>query len=368
MPKHKPLNLAIIGCGAVVEELHLPSLRRLARRGVLRVTLLVDRSNERMARLKRYFPDAACVQDIAAAFPKPGTDAALVASPPGLHRRHVERALAYGCDVLCEKPLAVSSSDIAEMAKVAQRHARILMVGMTRRYFPSLAAAAALLQARALGEGVEFRCLEGDVYQWPIASDAPFRRETGGGGVLVDKGVHVLDSLLWLFGPMGVVLCHDDAVAEGVEGNCRLELAGKGASGTMQLSWDQSIANYLWVKGSLGEMRVDPNEFRWIELRQENLSWERRPCSARWPASLEAFNPKTTAPKTYADCIYLQWIQFLRSVAYGEAVPVGAREAYTVTKQIETAFANAEPLPQPWLSAEEQSAATQLHWRKEALK
>jgi len=39
-----------------------------------------------------------------------------------------------------------------------------------------------------------------------------------------------------------------------------------------------------------------------------------------------------------------------------------------VTKQIETAFANAEPLPQPWLSAEEQTAAAQLHWRKEALK
>jgi predicted dehydrogenase len=359
---NKPLNLAIIGCGAVIEELHLPSLRRLSRQGALRVSMLVDPSPDRMARLHRHFPEAVCIDDIERAFPRPGTDLALVASPPSLHRRHVLTALSFGCDVLCEKPLAISPSDVVEMSRAAERHARILMVGMTRRFFPSLATAASLLQKGMLGEGIQFSCLEGGVYQWPIASDAPFRREAGGGGVLVDKGVHVLDSLLWLFGPMTVTQCQEDALAGGVEGNCRLQLEGK-ARGTMQLSWDQPIASGLHVRGSLGEMRVDPTEFRWIELRLEGCAWKRVPCGTRWPMSLSQSKPRTSAPRVYEDCIHLQWIQFLRSVTYGEPLPAGPREAHIVARQIESAFAMATPLPQLWLGAGEQSAASRRHWK-----
>ncbi len=362
----KPLKLAIIGCGAVIDELHVPSLRRLTRQGAVRVTALVDRSKERMARFKRVFPEAVCFEDAAAAFRSAGAEAALVASPPGLHRAHVEAAFSNGCHVLCEKPLATSVKDVTELAGMSERLGLILMVGLTRRFFPSLATAGAMLRAGDLGGQVEFRCHEGGVYQWPIASDAPFRREAGGGGVLMDKGVHVLDSLLWLFGPMSVVGAEDDALAGGVEGNCRVKLAGKEVRGVMQLSWDQETANGLHIKGSFGEMRVDPNEFRWIELRRAQGAWERRPCRSSWPASLKAPAPTTKAPRVYEDCIYMQWIQFLRAVALGEPVPVDGRAALTVAAQIEAAYASAAPLPQPWLSAEEQTAAARRHWRNGA--
>jgi predicted dehydrogenase len=358
------LNLAIIGCGAVIEELHLSSLRRLARKQAIRVSMLIDPSKERMARLHRYFPEALCIEDIDRAFPRPAVSAALVASPPSLHRQHVQKALSHGCDVLCEKPLALTTADIAEMSGAADRHHHLLMVGMTRRFFPSLATAAELLQSGVLGEDLRFSCLEGGIYQWPIASDAPFGREAGGGGVLVDKGVHVLDSLHWLFGPMTVTQCQDDALAGGVEGNCRVQLSGKSCSGTMQLSWDQPIANGLFVRGSLGEMRVNPIEFRWIEARRNGRPWERVPCKPRWPSNLYGARSQTSAPQVYEDCIYLQWVQFLRSVSYGEAVPVGPREAHAVALQIESAFAHARPLPQPWLDEAEQSVAYRRHWQK----
>ena len=108
--------------------------------------MLVDPSPDRMARLHRHFPEAVCVDDMERAFPRPGTDLALVASPPSFHRRHVLTALSFGCDVLCEKPLAIAPADVVEMSRAAERHARILMVGMTRRFFPSLATAASLLR------------------------------------------------------------------------------------------------------------------------------------------------------------------------------------------------------------------------------
>jgi predicted dehydrogenase len=240
------------------------------------------------------------------------------------------------------------------------------MVGLTRRFVPSLATAHAMLRAGELGGQVEFRYYEGGTYQWPIASDAPFRREIGGGGVLMDKGVHVLDSLLWLFGPMSVVGSEDDALIGGVEGNCRVRLAGKEVKGVMQLSWDQVTANGLFVKGSLGEMRVDPGEFRWIEVRKGQSAWERRACQVTWPVSLRASSPKKGAPRIYDDCIYIQWFQFLRAVALGEPVPVDARAALSVSAQIDAAYASATPLDQPWLSEEEQAAVVRKHWKNKA--
>ena len=227
----RPFRLAIIGCGAVVDELHLPSLRRLVRQGEVRVTALVDRSKIRLAQLKRIFHSAACFEDAATAFRSVGADVALVASPPALHRAHVEAALLAGCRVLCEKPLATTVQHTTELVQLAEQQASLLMVGLTRRFFPCLATACDILRSGDLGGQVEFRYYEGGVYQWPIASDAPFRREVGGGGVLMDKGVHVLDALMWLFGPMSVVGSEDDALVGGVEGNCRVTLAGKEARG-----------------------------------------------------------------------------------------------------------------------------------------
>jgi predicted dehydrogenase len=251
---------------------------------------------------------------------------------------------------------------------LAERRASVLMVGLTRRFFPSLATACEILRSGVLGGKVEFRCYEGSVYQWPIASDAPFRREVGGGGVLMDKGVHVLDALTWMFGPMSVVGAEDDALVGGVEGNCRVTLAGKEARGVMQLSWDQLTANGLFIRGSLGEMRVDPNEFRWIEVKNAQGAWERHSCRTSWPASIKPSTPKKIAPRAYEDCIYLQWIHFLRAVAFGETVPVDGRAALSVAAQIETAYTIAVPLAQPWLSPEEQAAAALRHWRNDARK
>lgn len=363
----KALDLALIGCGAVVGELHLGAIRRLARQSLVNVTVLVDRNQTRAGKLRRFFPGALCFAEVDDAFAARAVDLALVASPAGLHRSHIDTVLTHGGHVLCEKPLATSARDAAEVARLSERLDRIVMVGLTRRFFPSLATAAAMVARGELGDYVEFRCFEGSVYSWPVASDAPFSREIGGGGVLSDKGVHVLDSLLWLFGKMQVVRSEDDALAGGVEANCRISLEGDRARGVMQLSWDQQLANSLHITGASGDLFVAPNEFGWIEFQGANHQRERRPCRADWPETLAAHDGKRLMPRTYEDCVYLEWIQFLRAVVLQEPVAVDASSAVTVSEQIETAYAQASPLLQSWLTPEEQAAAVRRHWHSTPL-
>jgi predicted dehydrogenase len=132
----QPLDLAIVGCGAVVEELHVPAIRRLARLGAVKVAMLVDRSEVQTARLKSFFPGAAHFDDLAAAFSSGHADVALIASPPSFHRAHVETALQHRCHVLCEKPLATTAGDVAELSRLSSKAQLRLMVGLTRRFFP----------------------------------------------------------------------------------------------------------------------------------------------------------------------------------------------------------------------------------------
>ena len=58
-------------------------------------------------------------------------DAVVVATPTYTHAELAAAALAAGKDVLCEKPLAKSSAECAELGAVAEREGRVLMVGHT---------------------------------------------------------------------------------------------------------------------------------------------------------------------------------------------------------------------------------------------
>ena len=61
-----------------------------------------------------------------------------------------------------------------------------------------------------------FNVREGRVYDWPSLTDAPLRKESAGGGVLIDVGVHVLDSLHFCLGELAVMDYADDSFG-GVE-------------------------------------------------------------------------------------------------------------------------------------------------------
>jgi predicted dehydrogenase len=356
------LKVAIVGCGAVVDELHVLPLRRITRHGVLQVTALIDRAPARAETLRRYFRDARVFGSIEEAGLAGALDLTLITSPPGLHAEHALAAFSLGSHVLCEKPLTILSSEAERMVAAAARAQRLLAVGMTRRFYPNFAEIAGLLARGELGDGVQFVCREGGLYGWPIATDAAFRREVSGGGVLMDKGVHVLDSLCWLFGEPHVVRCRDDAQQGGVEANSIVELEFPNARGMMQLSWDQPLANGLHIKGPEGEIRVEPNEIIEYQRRPPGGTWRRVRSEAKWPA--EVMGPKLGQPKSYYDCFDFQLTSVIRALLHGEPLTVDGSRAAQVLRALDHAYAVARPLPCPWLGEREQAAQAAGHWRQ----
>jgi predicted dehydrogenase len=358
------LGLMVVGCGAVVDRYYRGALKHLESQGIARVAALVDPDPGRTAALGQHFPSASAFADAADALARVTPDLTIVASPPNCHAEHALAAFGAGSHVLCEKPMAASVDGASRMVAAARAGRRILAVGMTRRMYPCLAEARALLAAGALGDGVSFVYREGDAYGWPVSTDFAFRRTTAGGGVLIDKGTHVLDFLAALFGELVPVAYADDGHAAGVETNCRVSLVSAGASGTVQLSWSQPLLNGLRIAGSAGELTLHPWRFDAVRWRRNGGAWETRVSGATWPRDLQPEGGRGK-PWTYEECVYYQIVQMLRAMIHGEAVPVTGEEGLTIVKAIEACYRLATPLRLPWLTEAEQAQADTRHWSRQ---
>lgn len=358
------LNLAIVGCGAVVDELYVLPIRRLARAGVINVAALVDRDLRQIARIGRELRVSVSHPDLQSALRAGRIDVVLVASPAGLHAEHTVTALEAGCHVFCEKPMATTSRDAERMIEAATRRSRRLAIGMARRFYPSLAEVAGILARGELGDAVTCTLREGGPYGWPVASDSAFRRERSGGGVLVDVGAHTIDTLCWLFGEPRVLSCEDDSLAGGVEANVRVDLEFPAVRGELQLSWDQPLNSELRIRGSRGEVRLNNLEIVDYERRDPGGTWRRIRSTHQWPAEVLGSSPRMGQPRCYYDCFDYQLTAFFRAILHGEPIAADGLAGVRAIQVMESAYACSRPMAMPWLGLAAVEAIRTRHWRK----
>lgn len=127
-------------------------------------------------------------------------DAALLAVPLAAHAAMCRYALEAGLHVLVEKPFAETLAEAAELAALARRCRRVLMVNQNYRWFPAPRLARALLRKGAIGTltagYVDFHFLFGTGYRYfsldePLLSDMAIHHFDGMRFVLGDEPVEV---------------------------------------------------------------------------------------------------------------------------------------------------------------------------------
>nr|WP_281353672.1 Gfo/Idh/MocA family oxidoreductase [Phytoactinopolyspora mesophila] len=133
----------------------------------------------------------------------PDVDLVVVCTPSGLHGHNVLRALHAGKDVVVEKPLSVDVESAEEIVRVADDLGRFVSVISQRRLEPQNQHLKRLLAEGRLGRPVlgETFChwyRDDDYY-----SQAGWRtQQDQGGGSLMNQGLHSVDLLAWLMGPV----------------------------------------------------------------------------------------------------------------------------------------------------------------------
>ena len=126
-----------------------------------------------------------------------GIDLLDVCLPPSLHEEAVIAGLEAGCDVLCEKPMALTPAACDAMVAAAARTRRRLFVAHVLPFFPEYAAARAVIDRGTYG-----RLLGGTFKR--VISDPHWLKDfydpTRIGGPLIDLHVHDAHLIRLLFG------------------------------------------------------------------------------------------------------------------------------------------------------------------------
>jgi predicted dehydrogenase len=131
----------------------------------------------------------------------PAIHAVVLATPHSLHCDQVIPAALAGKAVFCEKPLTLTKAD-AERAIAACREAGVVLgVGTDKRFFPAVRELLRLVKGGELGRILHLEAhfsneVAGTASEWRYSLE-----ESPGGG-MTGTGIHMLDTLIALAGPV----------------------------------------------------------------------------------------------------------------------------------------------------------------------
>jgi len=334
------VRLAIVGCGAVVRQYHLPALASLDN---ITVPVLCDLNLRHAEQLRSQFRLSAEVTDTLDTLAG-RADAALVAVTPSHHAAVSIRLMEMGLDVCCEKPLATSSAEAERMIEAATKHHRRLAVAQWCRFLPNLPLLRKLVLAGFIGDVHEITAEFGGPLDWPMESPAYFNRQTTAGGVFFDTGIHMVDAIVWLFGDLYDIEYADDSFG-GLEANAELRgtvvVNRHRVPVRLSFSWTDTMRNGIRVRGDTGTAFASPSAPEAVVVRR---------TEAGEPLDMHIYRQGWKRDRSATDAFRDQLADFVAAVAEGREPFVPATSAIRALRVIEQAYAVRRQLPQPWVS------------------
>jgi len=266
-----PTRIAVVGAGAIglrhVEEIVRNPRTRLA--GIVDVAAAA-----KVAAAREHVPLHATLAALLRSDPP---DAVVIATPNRLHVEQALECVAAGIPTLVEKPIADSIDDALRLVRAAERAGVPVLVGHHRRHGAILVRATEIVRSGQLGRIVAV--MGSALFHKPDAyfAEGPWRREPGGGPILLNM-IHEVDDLRCLVGEIDQVQASASNAARGfaVEDTVAMtfRFAG-GALGTFllsdtaasPLSWEQTAGenaryasypdeNCYVIAGDRGSLRV----------------------------------------------------------------------------------------------------------------
>jgi len=186
------VQVAFYGAGAIAER-HIDALRRT---GKLDVAWLASRTPEHAQALAAKKGITRWTTDDQAPLGDPAVEAVVIAYPTFRHAELIQRAVAAGKHVVCEKPLAGSAADAQQAADAARAAGKLLLVAQIRRFWPAFAQAHEFVHSGVAGSLLRATVDFQTEWDWSGRGWRVAER----GGYMLDMHVHDLDLLLWWLG------------------------------------------------------------------------------------------------------------------------------------------------------------------------
>jgi predicted dehydrogenase len=290
----KRLSAVVVGTG-FIGPVHVEGLRRAG----VHVAGIVGSSPEKsqLAAEQLGLPRGyATLDDVLA---DPAVDSVHLATPNRLHFAQAAAVLRAGKHVLCEKPLAMTSSETADLVRIAAESARAAGVAYNIRFYPLCHEAAARVADGLLGNILH---VTGSYVQDWLLYDSDFNwrvlAEDGGNlRAVADIGTHWLDLVQFIVGRKVSAVCADLRTVHAMRqrpGGGVETFSGKGSAprktepiavstddcGCVVLRFDNGANGCLWVSQTTAGRK---NCLRFeIAGSQQSFAWNSEAPNELW--------------------------------------------------------------------------------------
>ncbi len=193
-----PIRVALIGTGNIAVANHIPGIRLCRDAEVTALSdphpAALDEAARATGVTRRYADPFELLRDAP-------IDAVIIATPNRFHRDLAVAAAGSGRHVLCEKPLALTVADAADMLAAADRAGVRHMTAFTYRFVPAMQYMHHLVTSGAIGTPWHFRAQR--FQDWGRQAIGWRQRlAEAGSGEIGDMLSHRLDFAHFLVGPM----------------------------------------------------------------------------------------------------------------------------------------------------------------------
>jgi len=193
-------SLIVVGCGSIGQR-HAKNAKLLGVKDII----LCDTDETRM----RKFGDSIGTDLLFKSYEKAfashsGVEAAIIATPSGMHLQPAAYLAGHGVNILIEKPLSDSLGGTAKLVALIRKRNIIGMMGQSYRFHEGFLALKSILASGGIGKVLHVSYLSGQYLpDWHPGTD--YRKEYAaqkklGGGVLLTSMSHGFDIVQWLFG------------------------------------------------------------------------------------------------------------------------------------------------------------------------
>ena len=192
------LGVGLVGYGSVARK-HVEALETVPG---AELAALCRRSSDRPDGL-----DVAVHTDLAGMLDDPAVELVAICTPSGLHLDQAKQVVEAGKDVVIEKPIGLDYAKAEQLVGLARSRGVTVSVISQRRFEPHVQAVRGALTSGGLGRPVLGEASLVWSRDASYYTDVEWRGTIAqDGGALMNQGIHVVDLLVWLMGPVSEVL------------------------------------------------------------------------------------------------------------------------------------------------------------------
>ncbi len=186
----------VIGAGGIADRRTIPGMLQ-AKNAELSAVMEIDM--DFAERLRQKYSAKTAYDDAEKLVWDPDVQAVYIASPVVFHKEQVLMAAKAQKHILVEKPVALTSQDGEELIEVCRQNGVLFAAGLMMRFHSYNRKIKELLQDGTIGQLVscnaQFTC-------WYPDMPSAWRqiKSQGGGGALMDMGIHCIDLIQYMTG------------------------------------------------------------------------------------------------------------------------------------------------------------------------